>query len=297
MTMGIAAICSADTDSPKIVFSADRQITAGIKFEHGMPKIRALTDYCYVIMSSSDTLKSDMIISKVVQRLDENPRINEIIEQFALVLDESKKADIERDVIKRYGLTYPEFLSKSRELSDTLVQSIIHEIEIYEYNFACEFLLFSLEPTPHIYVIDQDGKYKPHDYMGFAAIGNGAQLAFTEMTKYSYHPNIDHIQGLVRVYNTKRTAERISGVGETTDLYVLHIVEKDGKAQVEHWHVDDVVMDMLESSYKRISSQERKTIDRVMHKIRTYLYPNANNHPKKEEMKAAPADAKERISG
>lgn len=40
MTVCIAAICDAYTESPKIVFVADRLISAGIQFEHGIEKVK-----------------------------------------------------------------------------------------------------------------------------------------------------------------------------------------------------------------------------------------------------------------
>lgn len=272
VTVGIVAVCEANSESPKIVFSADRQITAGIKFEHGKPKIKKITEYCYVIMSSSNTLRSDMIVEQVIDNIKEKPSIREIVELFREVLEESKRDETEREVLKKYGLTYSEFIERSNSLSDILVKTVIGELDAYQSNFECEFLVFGLEPTPHIYVVDQDGRFASHDYMGFAVIGNGKTLAFSELTRYRYHPNISYVVGLVRVYNAKRIAERITGVGETTDLFVLNIDDRVvDKPVIVPWPVDETTMDILEKSFERMQKAQDRAFVKGVYEVGNHL--------------------------
>ncbi|SNQ62311.1 hypothetical protein [Candidatus Methanoperedens nitratireducens] len=65
MTICIASICENPQD-PKIVFSADRMVTDsnGLTFEHGVPKISALTKN-HFIMSAGRSSEADQIIQNV----------------------------------------------------------------------------------------------------------------------------------------------------------------------------------------------------------------------------------------
>ena len=48
---------------------ADRRITAGIQFEGGTPKFQKLTENCYIMDSSSNSLLSDLIIKLTKDRI------------------------------------------------------------------------------------------------------------------------------------------------------------------------------------------------------------------------------------
>jgi hypothetical protein len=283
MTVGIAAICEADTEYPKIVFCADRQISSSVKFEHGRSKVLPITNSCWVILSTNDPLVCDLIINNVREKIKEStPQIKEVAELFSNELSTYFRQTREREVLAKYGLTYPTFIENSQTLSDVMMRTILSEVNNYDYEFDAHFLLFGLEPTPHIYLIDEEGRYKPYDYLGFVTIGSGRDQAFSELTKYAYHPNISYSEGLVRVYNAKKVAERAVGVGEPMDIAVLHYVG-DGKYEI--WEPVKQSLDILNSGVKELQDKEDEIYLNTVRKLAKYLHPEPEKVPNAEGMK------------
>jgi nitrogen regulatory protein PII len=222
--------------APKIIFCADRMISAGLQFEHGVPKIQALTPFCYVMMSSDDSLTSDMIIKNVQAEIaGRNLTVEEIVEVFEDEAKAFKQDKREADILVPLGLTYESITNASTTLPRDLANTVANLLLNYEYKFRCDFLVFGLDVqpnaspkvSPHLWVVNQDGDSKLYDYLGFAAIGNGANTAFPELTKLLWHQGITMVEAIVRVFNAKKAAERMGGVGQFTDLYVLHVPAPD----------------------------------------------------------------------
>ncbi|MBM3199703.1 hypothetical protein FJZ53_02110 [Candidatus Woesearchaeota archaeon] len=254
MTICIAAICEVE-NSPQIVFTADRLISAGIQFEHGVSKIMNLTDNCWLMCASNDSLKSDIIINNVREKLLTNkPKIKEIAEIFSKECQKLMNDERETEVLAKFGLNYETFIKKSKELSQDLIRLLGTSLDNYTSNFETEFLILGLEPSAVIYVINQDGEYKPYDRLGFACIGSGSTLAFPEMTKYSYTPTLGLYAALIRVYQAKKVAQRVSGVGEYTDLLVLCLPE--GTQKPVAWIVNPEIMSILDEGLSNIQRDE-----------------------------------------
>lgn len=294
MTICIAAICEIEND-PKIVFAADRLISAGIQFEHGVPKITPLTDYCFVMVSSTDSLKSDMLISNVKNKVKgQNFKIKEIIEIFSKECKLLINSEREEQVLSKFGLTYDSFLKKSKELSQDLIRLIGLELENFESSFKTEFIILGLEPQAELYVINQNGEYKPYGMLGFACIGSGSDLAFPEMTKYAYTPILSLPEALVRVYQAKKVSERVSGVGKYTDLFVLHIPEEFKKNSKEKWIpspwlVNQKIIKILEEGLDKIQSDEvthyKEMFEGIIKEIGTVKKHEEIAKPIKDKMK------------
>lgn len=253
---------------PKIVFCADRLISAEIQFEHGQPKIYRLTESTYVMMASSDSLKSDMIVKSTINSIEtKHPSAHEVVTILANECKNIEQNEREKNVLSKFGLDYESFIEKSRSMSQDFMRIVTSELENYDSGFRSQFLIFGLDPNPHIYIVEQDGSYKLHDFVGFAVVGSGFPLAFADMTKYMYHPSVSLAAALVRVYNAKKIAERIGSVGKMTDLYVLHMPEQDGKQNVQTWWVPDEVMKILDDGIQTVKDQELETYVDIMKNI------------------------------
>lgn len=271
MTICIAAICDVvEGLYPKIVFAADRLVSAGVQFEHGQAKIEQLTDSTYVMMSSNDSLKSHMIIKSTIKKIGKtNHSIEDVVKMLASECEQAEKLEREKNVLSKFGLTYETLVEKSRSMSQDFIRIMTSELESFESDFDGQFLIFGLEPAPHIYIVDKYGNYKLNDFVGFAVIGSGYSLSFADLTKYTYHPSIPMAVTLVRVYNAKKVAERIGGVGkEITDLYVLHTIEDNNKKKiVTPWQVPDEIIKILDDGIQTMKDKELQTYGGILKKI------------------------------
>lgn len=283
MTVCIAAIADALTNSPKIVFAADRLVSAGVCFESGVPKIKELTNYAYVMISSNDALVSDLIATKaqkiVFDHLEKKNKltIEQIAELFSKECEMRLKQDKEKKVFSEYNLTSDEFKNKSKDLHDRIVQDIICKLYNYEYSLETLFLIIGIDSKPHIYTVDQGGDVRLWDSIGFATAGDGGYLAYPEITKFSYNPNSGLSGVLVRVYNSKKVAERVGGVGKETDLAVLWVApDKD----VALWVAPDKVKDLLDEDIEDMKQKEEEIIKKVESKLMDFFTTESNEQKK-----------------
>jgi len=269
LTICISAISEVSSLSPKIILSADKLISAGIQFEHGYGKIGTVTDYCYVMMATDDALTGDMIIRETKKQVENKGfPIEEITRILAKVCEKYYQTSIEKNILFKYNLNYENFKSKSQDLSPNLIDIIVDEINIFQYDFKAEFIVCGIDTDPHIFVVDQCGNYKSYDYIGFATIGSGSPLAFSEMTKYSYHPNTQLSMALARVYNAKKVSERMGGVGRSTDLYVLYLTTDK---KVVLWKPPENVEKLLDDGFKTMQTKETDVYADIIEKINKFF--------------------------
>ena len=280
MTVCIAAIAEANTPYPKIVLAADREVsTDWISYTSGVGKIRALTNYCWVMISTDNALVGNDIITKSIDKLNinlkNNPEEKLTIEQIAELLSKEckQKLDTERErfVLSPHGLSYDSYIEKSRDLSREHIEILtddLKEFEAYNYNFHVEFLVFGIDTKPHIYTVVQNGQYVSSDIEGFAIIGGGKSTAFPEFTKYIYTPDSNWRYVLHRVYTSKKVAERVGGVGPDTDLYVMHLTE-NGK--VAYWPADNDTKKLLDSGIKEVMKNEVAIYTKLLERFDTLL--------------------------
>lgn len=227
VTVCIAAICdSIEGFLPKIVFCADRLTSVGIQYESGESKIKKLTEYCYAMSSSNDSLTSDLILEKVKDRIKNEKdiiKIEKIVEILSQECENFKDERIKKDVLHKYNSA----LENMKADPNTTIKDAVEEIHNYEYPLECEFIILGLElpRKAHIYKVNQDGNFQLFDSNGFATTGSGGSLAFLEMSKYVYARRISMTDALQRAYFSKKVSERAEGVGRYTDLYVLYFTE------------------------------------------------------------------------
>lgn len=276
MTVCIAAICDALTENPKIVFVADRLVTAGIQFEHGVEKVYIINQNCYVMISSNDSLKTDMIVKKVESRvIGKGVTVEETAKAFAKECEEQMKNAREKDILSKYGLTYDELIEKSNNISENFIRMIYSDLSNWEYEFKAQFLVLGIDLNPYnprIFVVQEDGDYKAYDYIGFATIGSGSDLAFPEMAKYVYHPNINMNIAITRVYNAKKVAERVQGVGKWTDLHILHVYtdKKTKEKSIIRWDAPEDFKAILDKGIEQMKTKENETYVGIFEELQAF---------------------------
>ena len=289
MTVCIAAIADANTESPKIVFAADRLVSSWVNFESGVPKIRGLTNYAFVFIATNNAPIANGIILRVEEQIKSFSGKKLTVEQIVQLISKECKNKLdgerERYVLSPFGLTYDEFIKKSKDMLKELANVIMVNLcnfEDNDYEFEAEFMLIGIEEKPSIYIINQKGEFTPSDYAGFATIGSGKYMAFPEITKFTYHPNVDMGQALVRVYNSKKIAERVGGVGKETDLGVLHLTKDK---TVALWIAEVDVKNLLDKGIDDVKTQEMKIYTEVIKKLYDMFGKENGKNEQKENLK------------
>lgn len=288
MTVCIAAICDAENGSgKKIVFCADRQISVGIQFEGGMPKIQKFTENCYIMDSTNDSLRSDLIIERTKERLGniEFLEIKKVVEILCEECEKVKTEQIQKELLWKYNA----LPSNLKVNPSDLLPYINQQLDNYDYDLSCEFLVFGLESPQiaHIYRIDENGMEKLLDNLAFAMIGGGGQLALLEITKYPYSIEIPSVEAIARVHFAKRLAERAIGVGHDLDLKLLYYSEHP-ETKVVSPDVFDIsqirpdIIEALDNAFEDINQYEREKVREIMPKKLYELFTNQNE--KKEDI-------------
>lgn len=284
MTTCIAVICDYSRQDlpPAVVFCADRLVSAGIQFESGTPKIKPLTNYCYAMQSSNDSLTSDMILETVKQKIasEQQLTILQIVEKIRDECYALKKQYIEDNILFKYNLTFENLESRP----ESIVKDAVNEVRDCQYPYSFSFIVFGLEPPRevHLYVIDQDGQYWLQDSLGFATIGSGGNLAFLELTKYEYNRNFFAVMAIPRVYFAKKVSERAEGVGRHTDLAILFFNEpQSGKFEprIQDFSQNDKLIPKLDEVYASLVAHEKDELMKLSQSVLEILAPKAKSEP------------------
>jgi hypothetical protein len=282
VTVCIAAISNVNSVDenkvpipPCVVFCADKLVSAGIQYESIEAKIKRITNYCYAMQSSSNALVSDLILERVKQKIGtpENPlKIEEIVKTLRKECFDYKKEWFEDNVLWKYNLAFEKF----NITPEPTVSSAVKEVGECQYPFEFEFIVLGIEPSyeAHLFYVDQNGAYQLQDYLGFVTIGVGSQLAFPQMTKYAYSRYFPLPVAIPMVYISKKVAERMQGVGQHTDLAVLHFAKKEGSPFLPALWVPSTqpdFMKQLDEAFETIIRNEATELDNISKKVQEWL--------------------------
>ena len=278
VTICIAAICDFGSPHvpPAIVFCADRLVSAGIQFEGGEPKIKAIAPYCIAMQSSNDSLTSDLILEKVKQKisvLEKPAKIIEIVEMMRSECFALKKQWIEDTILSKYNVVFEKLGSKP----EVTIKEAVNEVKEYKYPYEFSFIVLGLEAQRevHLFVIDQDGQYWLQDSLGFATIGSGGDLAFLEMTKHGYTRSFPAVMAIPRIYLAKRVSERAQGVGRFTDLAILFFNEpKSDKFSpaLQYLSLPELT-NKLDETYEALIKNEKAELEKLSQTVYDSLAP------------------------
>lgn len=283
LTVCIVAIQNIGTLA-RAIFCADRLVTAGTQFELGQPKIRNLTPNC-LIMIAGDALQSEIVIDNTKERITELGDINNIsIYQVATILSEEYKnvlnSNVDTQILNPLGLSVSSFPNKIKALPDWMGIELRRDIQ--EYSLGVEFLVFGIQEnsiskdkTAHLYKVCDKGKKECYDNIGFASIGSGSSLAYSEMTKNVFTSNQKLSEVVYRIFVAKKVAERVMGVGEYTDFGILSFfTNNENVEEPKVYYFNDVneIMDHFENTYKKQKEKETELLAILTKEIEDKLF-------------------------
>lgn len=285
LTIGIATICDT-RNSVKIIYCADRLVSAGVKYE-GLPKIQIISDSIRVISSTNDADSSDAILNKARSKLNSVTTPVRVSDFVNILKDEClihKKEKIKQDVLESFQIVFDHF----EKQPENMLKDARDEVKNYKYHLECEFLVFGLDiqdKSAHIFVVNQNGSYTEYDSSGFATIGEASGLAFAEITKYSFNRFWDYEYVVPLVYRTKKICEdRYESVGEVTDFEIMFFSQNaiDKQVTIQYMRLIDNsnLTDILEKAIQEIDRHEREIMGRASKESKDILEPK----PKAEKI-------------
>jgi hypothetical protein len=269
VTICIAGICNTLVN-PTILFCADRLVSAGIQFEGGSSKIIQVTQNCVVMESSNDSPASEMVLEslRVQLKQDQAYTVKQISEMLAKECIEQRRSKLEENVVYRYNLA----VNNLKADANVILRDVVNELRVYPYPLF-EFIVCGLDnpKEPHIFTVDQDGNIKSWDFLGFATIGSGSELAFSEMTKWLYSDQQPLSLAIPRIYFAKKASERAQGVGKITDYGFLTFIKNPKSDEfipnAYFISTDQQMIKQLDESYNSIRSFEATTITNMQNEI------------------------------
>lgn len=227
MTVCIAAVCQMGNPAyyPWIVYCADRQVTTFVKYESGQAKIKLMTQKgdCLGMLSANDSLTADLILENAREGLkgEPQPPVRKVVETVSQSCKDIKDGRTRSEILDRYSLV----VKSLNATPDSVVKDAMTRVNNYYYELECQFIIAGFDDegrTPHIYMIDEEGKSDLYDSAAFVTIGSGGPLAFLELTKYGHNNQDTAPVTIPRVWMAKRISERAEGVGRTADLGAIY---------------------------------------------------------------------------
>lgn len=262
MTICIAAICGVNgAKDAKIVLCTDKMVSSVVQFEGAEAKCKQITPYCYAMHSSEDSRVSDLLLERVAEKAkaQKTTVIKDIVAFLSEECQNYKKELIERDVLFNYNIT----AQKLSASTDTLLHRAVEEVQNYQFPIRYDFIIAGLEPNgeAHIYRMNQDGHYWCHDSLGYCTIGSGELTAFMELTQVVYTCDKPWQMAIPLIYFAKKAAERSSGVGEATDMWLLHFPSVDSTIPALWSPLVDKVVDLFNSHWTKMKDAHVKILN------------------------------------
>jgi len=235
MTVCIAAV---NQRHKMIAFATDRMVTATfppIEFEHSLPKLTQISDYC-IALSSGDAIIGKEIFDTVKETVEKaKPPIAQIAERVKEMYQRKRLQILEAVHLRSRGINHQVFIEAgARLLPPATYAQIDHAFATFMLQL--EMIIAGVDESgASIYGIRNPGLVDCYNSIGFHAIGTGSMHALISLIQ-TYMPEAGVVESLYSVFRAKRVAEVAPGVGQQTDLGMVHSKEKvkffDKKAEL-----------------------------------------------------------------
>lgn len=269
MTVGIAAICEADANDPKIVVAADRLVTSGVaarrEYEHTSSKMLDVfgsdgSSSCVALgVGAGSVSLADEVFYKINHKIANNSPGNtrQIAEYGVQSLQELVQESINRQVLSARGLDLNTFNQMQGQMQPGVVEALYTEMSEKKDEVLnnVNILLAGVDGRgAHLYNILHND-FSRNDSIGYLTVGSGAEPARSTFIRNRYDDSCDVSDALLSVAEAKAQAEEAQGVGREMDIAVVH---EDGRADL-----DDEASDLREI-HEEIVEREREARESVL---------------------------------
>jgi hypothetical protein len=220
MTVCVAAICRFE-DQPAIVVCMDRKVSSDVGSAETRFKMHALAAewYCLSAGVESEIIGLRQSIEhefRMAGSIDETNVM--VLVREALRARKHEKAD--ELIGGRYGISYDDFLKNGK---DAFPPELYREAlsAVGRISLRAEFIIAGFyEGNAFLCQTTADGGVEARDQ--FATIGAGELLAMASLLQREQDDLTSAAMTVYNVYEAKKVAERISGVGTETELFLLY---------------------------------------------------------------------------
>jgi len=270
MTVGIGAICEANTEEPKVVVAADRLVTSGLaarrEYEHTSSKMLDVfgadgSSPCVAVgVGAGSVSLADEVFYKIDRKIaNDSPGTTRQIADFGVVaLQEVVQETIERQVLSPHDLDLDKFNTIQGQMNPNIVQGIYQEMmeSKNEVLGRVNLLLAGVDGDgAHLYNIRHNDMSR-NDSIGYLAVGSGAEPARSAFIRNRYDDTCELDDALLSVTEAKEQAEEAQGVGREMDIAVL---TEDGRRDLSTEELKE-----LRSVYEDIVDAEQSARDEAI---------------------------------
>jgi hypothetical protein len=223
MTVCIGAICDGGRAA---VLAADRRITIDapfIEFDGDASKITVLSPSASVaaFAASGRPHEANRILDPLLGSSD-SLLIEELAERVRRSRERFRNLQIENTITRRIlGISLKQFRQRAATETSTGFAEILKAMSQFKMNL--QLLVAGVDAKgAHIFTVDDvQAIAVSNDHAGFTAIGSGGDQAYFALAHGDYGKSLPLADAMLRVYDAKRAAELVRGVGPRTDMVVM----------------------------------------------------------------------------
>lgn len=261
MTICIAALCD---QGRSIVVASDRMLSAPfltIEFDHPDAKINHINHRC-IALSAGDALSVTDVLSDAsgVSNQLQNPTVQFLTNEVRKRFSQIRQNHLDERLFQPRGLQFSEYYKGG------LIQHVPSELamvldnQVQGFELGVSLIIAGVDSSGgHIFSIVDPGISQCFDRVGYHAIGIGHRHAILNLVGLQQNKNTDVKNTICNVFFAKKYAEIAPGVGQSTDLRILHM-RGSTSITVE-------VLDKLQEMFKKCSTQNKQYIDREVESL------------------------------
>jgi hypothetical protein len=251
LTICIAAIISDEV----VAVTADKMVTVNmpnIEFERRSPKITMVRPFC-AAATAGDALIHTEIFQRASQPLSTATTVEEVAQALTAAYVKERERLAEDHLLRPVGLTFQYILANQQTMRPEIIMQLYQQLGTWQFDFV--LLMAGIDKTgPHIYCVAPPGSLRCVDAIGYWAIGSGEQHALQTFVTSDFDKPLSPVRALLTTYEAKKRAEKATGVGTQTDLWL--ITKKECK------QLNAKELEELHSHYKNKVAEESSWADR-----------------------------------
>lgn len=216
-------VCIGVISQPMVIVATDRMITsADIQFEQQQPKIFRIGLNTLALISGDIAVQTELVETTRNQILAGRViGVENMARVYAQAYGAYCKRKAEAEVLQPIGVGSVDDLMR-RKWPVSHVQDLLYQVRQAAQGYDVATIIAGSDGAgPHLFVIDQPGKYSMHDRIGFASVGIGQRHAESQFMFAGYTPDWKFPDALYLTYVAKKRAEVAPGVGRFTDMAVI----------------------------------------------------------------------------
>jgi len=232
VTVCIAAICQHEGQF-RIVTCADWKQETDLAGSETADKIRLLPKEWVALMAGALN-RAEELVGRYERKLRNIEQVEDDEDLYAVMKEPASqhKEALADDYIRHMlGISYKEFLERANTLPQEFVADKLKEIS--SINLGAALILagfmevkkqvFKNESLPYLFVVDDSGTHQDvvRAEDNFAVIGTGAYVAIPALNQREQDDNKNLMETIYNVYEAKRLAEVVLGVGQATSIDVI----------------------------------------------------------------------------